>query len=733
MSFHSNGDSPGPIPPRWLECPRKSDVLIDDKFLAFKTPLSTKFNESVPPANRFTPSMLFSTMNSYKVEIGMWIDLTNTNRFYDCQEVKSRDCHYVKLNCKGHGEAPSKDSVEAFISICSNFIAKCPTKKIGVHCTHGFNRTGFMICSFLAQIQECSVDFAIGEFAKARSPGIYKQDYINELYKRYAEDESPMTGPELPNWHTECDDTDQKDTASSSSGSSSSGSSSNGRKGKRGRETNISNPVFMEGVDKVYAVTEQPKLNTIRKRIQEMCHFNRSGFPGCQPVSMSRENLAMLQKNVYYVSWKADGTRYMMLIDGKGEVYFSDRDNSIFHAPDVEFKDKDDLHVNLKDTLLDGEMVIDTDPKTGQKYPRYLIYDAIRMRGKDVMQDTFWMRWERIIHDVIKPRNAAIVKGLIDKRKEPFSVRRKDFWEATAKNTSRLLGEDFCRQLAHEPDGLIFQPDHQEYVCGRCDEVLKWKPPTHNSVDFRVKVVIKTGMGLLTQKVCQLFVGKLEQPYSEMKFTKSMAQYDNKIIECKMNEQGQWTFMRERTDKSFPNSYITAQAVLQTIMHPVTQQYLLDFIHNYGCKKPDTEGMPPPQSPASSLQRHPAAPAASPPMRNSTQHSNNQSNSIAASRSNSHNSEPNSSSSHSDKRGNDSRASNDHSYNQYNYNMTKLSYSFQGIRYQENETNSGKGRSESMPDISSNGKQKSRSLSQDSSSDDDSADDLPSTKKQRLS
>ena len=60
-------NNPGPIPPRWLNCPRKSGNLIGNKFLAFKTPLSSKFDFDVPPANRFPPSMLFSSMKSYKV------------------------------------------------------------------------------------------------------------------------------------------------------------------------------------------------------------------------------------------------------------------------------------------------------------------------------------------------------------------------------------------------------------------------------------------------------------------------------------------------------------------------------------------------------------------------------------------------------------------------------------------------------------------------------------------
>lgn len=57
----------GPIPNRWLNCPRKAIGLMAQKFLAFKTPLGSSFNEKVPEENRFTPSMLFVYMKSLKV------------------------------------------------------------------------------------------------------------------------------------------------------------------------------------------------------------------------------------------------------------------------------------------------------------------------------------------------------------------------------------------------------------------------------------------------------------------------------------------------------------------------------------------------------------------------------------------------------------------------------------------------------------------------------------------
>jgi len=65
---------------------------------------------------------------------------------------------------------------------------------------------------------------------------------------------------------------------------------------------------------------------------------------------------------------------------------------------------------------------------------------------------------------------------------------------------------------------------------------------------------------MLTTNIGCLFVGGHDLPFAEIKLTKALKDYDNKIIECSWNNaKGEWTFMRERTDKSFPNSLPTAQ------------------------------------------------------------------------------------------------------------------------------------------------------------------------------
>ncbi|KAJ8865971.1 hypothetical protein PR048_033495 [Dryococelus australis] len=704
MSFQDNRGA-GPTPHHWMHCPRKAGELVANKFLAFKTPLSSAFDDQVPADCRFYPSMVFSSMRSYKRTIGLWIDLTNTTRFYNKQDIESQDCGYLKLQCRGHGETPSNDQTRTFVQICDNFISQHPLEIIAVHCTHGFNRTGFLIASYLVEKMDCSLEAAISQFAQARyvtmdfphkpvcrTERIYKADYIEELVRRYDDVEGALRAPELPSWHTECDDSNGHDDGKPVE---------NGRGPpykRRKREFQKKDPKFMEGVPGVTSVMSQPRLGKLQNIVQDFCGWKSSGFPGCQPVSMDMNNITLLHEKPYRVSWKADGMRYMMLILGENEVYFIDRDNSVFEVSGLRFPHRKDLSRHLTNTLLDGEMVIDK--VNGKNIPRYLAYDIIKFEGQDVGQTPFYPVRLSCIEcvglaclqkEIVGPRHAAMIEQRIDRNKEPFGVRSKPFWSIT--QAHRLLEDKFSEQLSHEPDGLIFQPskdrhlrssqqqialsftqgqvtgrphhaalvragrykylcgaedlemfhwacpwfpreqrpspdvlwrfqpqlhlvihqlsrlstslsdtlasEHQEddqlgrpYMPDRCTSVLKWKPLSLNSVDFKLKIVMEEGQGIVSRKVGQLFVGVLDRPFATLKVNKMIKELDNKIVECKF-ENNQWVFMRERTDKSFPNSYDTAMGVCNSIRDPVTKEKLFDYIEHHRWHE-DNDLMPPP-------------------------------------------------------------------------------------------------------------------------------------------
>ena len=123
------------------------------------------------------------------------------------------------------------------------------------------------------------------------------------------------------------------------------------------------------------------------------------------------------------VSWKADGTRYMMAILGRDQVFMIDRDNAVFKVANLIFPKRKDPDSHLSEVLLDGEVVLDE--VNGQKYPRFLIYDIIRFGPDQVGKVPFSTRLFCIQKEIIDPRNTAVVKGQIDKLREPFSVRIK--------------------------------------------------------------------------------------------------------------------------------------------------------------------------------------------------------------------------------------------------------------------------------------------------------------------
>lgn len=131
----------------------------------------------------------------HQVKLGLWIDLTFTSRFYRKEDVEAFGAKYVKLQCRGHGETPSRDQTQTFIDICDKFIRTNPLESIGdyvdvlfasefalflishslvvlccsgVHCTHGFNRTGFLLIAYMVEKMDYSVDAALHEFSTAR-------------------------------------------------------------------------------------------------------------------------------------------------------------------------------------------------------------------------------------------------------------------------------------------------------------------------------------------------------------------------------------------------------------------------------------------------------------------------------------------------------------------------------------------------------------------------------------
>lgn len=75
---------------------------------------------------------------------------------------------------------------------------------------------------------------------------------------------------------------------------------------------------------------------------------------------MDRNNIRFLAEKPYRVSWKADGTRYLMLIEDRNKVFFIDRDNCVFQAHGMTFPYRKNPGEHLQDTLCDGVCYVNT-------------------------------------------------------------------------------------------------------------------------------------------------------------------------------------------------------------------------------------------------------------------------------------------------------------------------------------------------------------------------------------
>eukprot|EP00116_Pleurobrachia_bachei_P003590 sb/3463852/ len=499
--------------------------------------------------------MLIDGVEGQDRRLGLMIDLTKTDRFYDPSELG--DVQYVKIRCAGYGSVPAPDQDQTPIYRNPDSPGNTP-------------------------------DY----YNFPSPPGIYKPDYIDELIKMYGDGSEMISAPELPDWCTECDDGDDEEP-------------NRKRRKTDGSSGGPGHGKFMEGVSD----TIKPVPDNILKEIQHKCcqlsGRKGLGFVGSQPVSMDMKNIELLRQMPYNVSWKADGFRYLMLILAEGQIFMIDRDNNAFRIPVVRFLFSRDLHAHvedsskplthLTDTLVDGEMVIDKDGNNS--IPRYLIYDVISLNGKYVGDQNHEMRMKIVLKELVEPRRYAISKNIIDRQAEPFGIREKTFWFLN-KNSLRELHEKFLPKLSHENDGIILSPIMKPYTPGTTPELLKWKPGNLNSVDFLLHVEEnKPRPGELRERVGKLFVGGLDHPYAQIKATKKIRELHRRIVEC-VWKGGTWEVIRVREDKSFPNSYQTAHAVVESIKHPITLDGLYQFVDRFGWKPPNRQQQQPANPPA---------------------------------------------------------------------------------------------------------------------------------------
>ncbi|XP_031397140.1 mRNA-capping enzyme-like isoform X2 [Punica granatum] len=570
------------LPSGWLDCPAFGQEI--DCFIPSKVPLGESFNDCIPPGKRYSFKQVIHQQRVMGRKLGLVIDLTNTTRYYSALDLKKEGIKHVKIACVGRDAVPSNAQVNEFVYEVSQFLSrhKQTKKHILVHCTHGHNRTGYMIIHYLMRSTSMSVTQAIKKFADARPPGIYKPDYIDALYTFYHEKKPEMICPSTPEWKRSSDlDLNGEAMPDEDDDGNLTAPILDNRE-TEARMTNddvLGDDIPVEQADEFRRFCYQTLKLNARPR-------GGMQFPGSHPVSLSRENLQLLRQRYYYATWKADGTRYMMLITVDG-CYLIDRSFN-FRRVQMRFPCRTSDGIGEKThhyTLLDGEMIIDTMPDSQKQERRYLIYDLIALNHVSLVEHPFHERWKMIEKEVVEPRNAER-HNIYQSRNpyyrydlEPFKVRRKDFWLLST--VTKVLKE-FIPKLSHDADGLIFQGWDDPYVPRTHEGLLKWKYPEMNSVDFLFEVD--------DDGYEKLFINergrKKEMDGQRVVFAAGLdpSTYSGKIIECSWDsDEHVWVCMRTRVDKNTPNEINTYRKVMRSIKDNITEDVLLSEINEIIC------------------------------------------------------------------------------------------------------------------------------------------------------
>lgn len=155
-------------------------------FLPMKTPMSLEIisNWSLPhaPKHTLTVKELLESQASLGRRVGMIIDLANHECLYADDIPAGLEYAHVQLVAK---VLPPQEAIDDVQRTAEMFWMRRPDEFIAIHCAYGFNRTGFVVCSYLCQACGMSVDEALESFAEARPPGVKHGKFVDELYARY--------------------------------------------------------------------------------------------------------------------------------------------------------------------------------------------------------------------------------------------------------------------------------------------------------------------------------------------------------------------------------------------------------------------------------------------------------------------------------------------------------------------------------------------------------------------
>ena len=330
---------------------------------------------------------------------------------------------------------------------------------------------------------------------------------------------------------------------------------------------------------------------------------SNTSFPGSQPVSFAAKHIKELQKQDYYLCEKSDGLRFLLFLtedpEGKEATFLIGRKNEYYRVSGLHFPiSTEDEHVFHTQTIIDGELVLDHKPD-GISEVNFLVFDCLVVDGENLMQKTLDKRLGYYTDKIDKPFRTVYNKYPQEARYRPFNVVLKKMELAYG---TEMMFRTVLPKLTHGNDGLVFTCRTTPYQPGTDQHILKWKREEENSVDFRLKLQWPLA-GLDSEDeedgyyeqyrpdynakpIFQLHVShgkKRYEQYGIMYVDEQQWEYfkslgipiQDSLVECFLDRQNRWRFIRFRTDKTDANHINTVLSVIESINDRITEEDLI--------------------------------------------------------------------------------------------------------------------------------------------------------------
>ncbi|ELU45025.1 CEG1 protein [Rhizoctonia solani AG-1 IA] len=282
----------------------------------------------------------------------------------------------------------------------------------------------------------------------------------------------------------------------------------------------------------------------------------------------------------YWVCEKSDGIRVLVLIvsfpSNDQEVYLIDRKNEYRQQDGLFFPHPMDPRRALGNTLLDAELVTDYDPETKQVRLCAIPYTLRKTLITGITQETLnLLAFDCIVGDAQNLMSKSL--------------------------TSRYGS---IPNLKHGNDGLIFTCAESGYVIGTDHRILKWKPPSENSIDFKLELRFPPLPGrpsepdFTAKPVFQLLVWTGNNSYEHFdtmqvddaqwerhSWKASGEQYDDRVVEVTWDKTAKnWVYHRFRDDKDHGNHQSVVDKILESIRDGVEAEQVSAILGLYGSK-----------------------------------------------------------------------------------------------------------------------------------------------------